>query len=96
MEFNSEKFEMMRYQANKSQPRPPQTLVSDIGTPIEEMEHLRDLGVTMSNDASFTRYIHEKVSSVKKLSGWAMRTFKTRARTPMLTLWKSLLQYHVD
>ena len=96
MEFNSEKFELIRYQANKSQPRPPQTLVSDIGTPIEEMEHLRDLGVTMSNDASFTRYIHEKVSSVKKLSGWAMRTFKTRARTPMLTLWKALLQCHVD
>ena len=96
MEFNSDKFEMLRYQANKSKPRPPQTLVSNVGTPIKEMQYLRDLGVTMSNDASFSLYIHEKVSAVKKLCGWALRTFKTRARLPMLTLWKCLLQCHAD
>ena len=45
MEFNSEKFEMLCYQAHPKQPRPPQTLVSDIGTPIEEKDHQRDLGV---------------------------------------------------
>ena len=96
MQFNSDKFELLRYQANKHQPRPPQTLVSDDKSPIEEKQHLRDLGVTMSDDATFSKFIHEKVVAVKKLSGWALRTFKTRAQLPMLTLWKSLLQCHVD
>ena len=96
MEFNSDKFELMRYQANKRQPRPPQTLVSDAGTQIEEKKNLTDLGVTMSDDATFSLYIQEKVSTVKKLCGWALRTFKTRAKVPMLTLWKSLIQCHCD
>ena len=96
MEFNSEKFEMLRYQANIKQPSPPQTLLSDIGTPIEAKSSLRDLGVTMSDDASFSQFISEKVTAVKQLSGWAMRTFKTRARGPMLTIWKSLIQCHID
>ena len=87
---------MLRYQANIKQPSPPQTLLSDIGTPIEAKSSLRDLGVTMSDDASFSQFISEKVTAVKQLSGWAMRTFKTRARGPMFTIWKSLIQCHID
>ena len=96
MEFNSEKFEMLCYQAHPKQPRPPQTLVSDIGTPIEEKDHLRDLGVTLSNDATFSQHIAERVSVVKKLTGWALRTFKSRATHLMLTIWKSLILCHID
>ena len=50
----------------------------------------------MSDDATFSLYIQEKVNTVKKLCGWALRTFKTRAKVPMLTLWKSLIQCHCD
>ena len=96
MQFNSDKFEMLRYQANPRQPRPPQTLVSDIGTPIEEEESLRDLGVTLSKDATFSVHITERVACVKKLAGWALRTFKSRGRLLMLTLWKSLILCHID
>ena len=96
MQFNSDKFEMMRYQAHPKQPRAPQTLVSDDGTAIEEMSYLRDLGVTLSNDASFSQHIKDRVSTVRKLSGWALRTFKSRSAALMLTIWKSLILCHID
>ena len=30
------------------------------------------------------------------MCGWILRTFKTRERTPMLTLWKSLVRSNID
>ena len=52
------------------------------GSEIIEKQHLRDLGVTMSNNAAFQDHM--------KL-GWMLRTFQTRDRTAMLTQWKALV-----
>ena len=38
---------------------------------IEEKETLRDLGVIMSNDASFSSHVEQK-------SRWILRTFQSR------------------
>ena len=96
MQFNSDKFEMLSYDANPAQPRPPQTLLSDDGSPIESKQRLRDLGVTISSDAKFTQHIHERVTVVNKLTGWAMRVFHSRALPTMVTIWKSLILCHLD
>ena len=96
MEFNSEKFELLSYQAIPAQPRPPQTYLSDVDTAIEAKDDLRDLGVTLSNDATFSTHIAQKVTSVRKLSSWALRTFRTRLAAPMLTIWKTLIMCHID
>ena len=94
MAFNSDKFEHLRYKANAQQP--PHTYLSDTGTPIETKSKLRDLGVTISDSATFSDFISEKIASVSRLSGWALRTFKSRSLPVMLTLWKSLLRCHID
>ena len=96
MQFNSDKFEMLRYNANPAQPIPPQTLLSDDGSPIEIKTSLRDLGVTMTDDAKFTKHIQERVSVANKLIGWALRVFHTRALPAMMTIWKSLILCHLD
>ena len=92
MEFNSEKFEIIRY-------RPCQNVstlcdaeyYSNIGAQITQKKHIRDLGVTLSEDATFGHYIGEKVNKIKSKIGWVLRTFRTREAKPMLTLWKSLI-----
>ena len=94
MTFNSDKFEHLRYQANIQHPL--HTYLSDSGTPIETKSKLRDLGVTISASATFSDFISEKITSVTKLSGWALRTFKSRSLPVMLTIWKSLLRCHID
>ena len=92
MKFNSDKFEFIRYSPTKSQLNTRNTqYYSNIGTPIQQQKHIRDLGVTISEDASFSQYINEKIATIKSKTGWVLRTFQTRDRKPILTLWKSLI-----
>ena len=50
----------------------------------------------MSNDSSFTFHIDTVVTSVTKLVGWVLRTFRSRSRLVMITCWTSLLQSRLD
>ena len=92
MEFNSDKFEHIRYEPSKSHRIPAEKkYLSNTGSPITQKNHLRDLGVTISDDATFSQYIEEKINKMKSKIGWVLRTFRTREPKPMLTLWKSLI-----
>ena len=90
MEFNSDKFELLRYHHNSST-QIEASYTADNGSPIEEKEALKDLGVIMSSNGSFSHYIMEKVTKMKSKIGWVLRTFRTRELRPMLTLWKQLI-----
>ena len=97
MEFNSDKFELMRYRSRASKDIQAETsYVSFDGSPIEEETHVRDLGVTLSNDATFTQHIQNRCELTKSKISWVLRTFHSRSRTLMLTLWKSLIMCHLD
>ena len=66
------------------------------GSVIEEKDHLRDLGVEMSNDLTFNIHIANTVAAANKLVGWALRSFRRRSKHIMLTIWKSLVQSKLD
>ena len=92
MELNDDKFEHLRYLPSKSSSPPCDTpYQSSTDTPIEQKANLRDLGVTMSNDATFKEYISQNVTRMKSTMGWILRTFRTRETLPLLTLYKSLV-----
>ena len=50
----------------------------------------------MSDTANFTEHILKVHDTTNQLVGWVMRTFRTRNRLPMLTLWKSLILPKLD
>ena len=91
---NCDKFECLRYWPRQS--KPDFNYKSPDGTVIEEKEHLRDLGVEMASDLTFSVHISNTVTSANKLVGWALRTFRRRSRLVMLTIWKSLVQSKLD
>ena len=62
MEFNSNKFEHLMY-SHRGYPPTETIYQADNDQKIEVKSSLRDLGVTMSDDASFSTYIREKVSA---------------------------------
>ena len=95
MMFNDTKFELLRYGENKFL-KESTNYLGPSGKEIEEHEHVRDLGVVMSSDASFTAHIHQVAATARKYAGWVLRTFNTRERTPLLTLWKSLIIPRLD
>ena len=89
MVFNADKFEALRFWPGKI-PKPDVVYTALGGQPIEEKVHLRDLGVEISNDLSFSIHIENTVASASKLIGWAMRSFRRKSRYLMMTIWKSL------
>ena len=95
MIFNSEKFESLRYWPGKTV-QPDIHYTAPDGTLIEEKTHLRDPGLELSNDLSFSLHIENTVAAASKLVGWALRSFRRRSRRVMLTIWKSLIQSKLD
>ena len=95
MTFNSEKFECLRFWPGKADKPDFQYLAPD-NTLIEEKQHLRDLGVEIGSDLTFTIHIENVVSGANRLVGWALRTFRRRSRLVMMTIWKSLVQCKLD
>ena len=96
MEFNSDKFELLSYRPSQNTTLPPPVYLSNDGTVIEEKQCLRDLGVTIANDATFSKFIAEKCSAVRGTTAWVLRSFETRATLPLLTLWKTFIRFHIE
>ena len=56
------------------------------GEVINEKEYIKDLGVYISSDLTWTRQINEVASKAISMAGWALRTFQTRKELPMITI----------
>ena len=89
--FNNTKFELMRYRLESNPIQDFTSYTDPTGKVIQEEDHIRDLGVIMSNDASFKAHIKKVTESVRNIAGWILRTFKTRDKQTMLTAWKTLV-----
>ena len=96
MEFNSDKFELLKYRLRGSTVQDSAGYKSNIGSEIEEKAHSKDRVVTLSSDSTFSGHIGEKVASVKTKIGWVLCTFRTRERQPMLALWTQLILCDLD
>ena len=66
------------------------------GEVINEKEYIKDLGVYISSDLTWTRQINEVASKAISMAGWALRTFQTRKELPMITIWNSLVRPCLD
>ena len=95
MKFNSKKFEILRYGHNKTLKENSDYLTPD-NQKIEQKTNLRDLGIKMSDDASFSEHIAKVCKVVNQKCGWILRTFVCRKTFFMKLLWKSLVQPNID
>ena len=88
--FNADKFECLRY-GNDDILKESTNYVSSNQVSIACKDSVRDLGVQVSADAQFKVHISNTIVSANLKCGWVLRSFVTRDRLPMLTLWKSLI-----
>ena len=63
---------------------------------VLQYESVNDLGVTLSANCEFKDHITNTVNKCSQLSGWILRTFKTRDKVTMITLYKSLVLPRLD
>ena len=90
MLFNSKKLELLRYGANSQLKQQTSYLAPD-KTTIPEKNHIKDLGVIMSNSGNFNEHIKSVCEKASNMCSWILRTFTSRSPVLMLTLWKSLV-----
>ena len=95
MQFNHSKFELLRYGINNDL-KNATSYSSNENTPIEAKPMTKDLGVIMSNTGDFKDHISHLTEAVRDLSAWILRSFKSRSRVLMLTLWKSIVIPRLD
>ena len=93
MSFNGEKFEIMRYGNILENSLP---LYQPDGESIKEVEEVKDLGVLMARSATFESEIQHAVLQSNRQASWALRVFRTRQQTPMMTLFRSLVRPHLE
>ena len=90
MSFNNLKFENLRFGPDSTL-KATTNYTSPCGTIIDTKEHVRDLGVTMSSDGTFSEHIQKICLSARNMCSWILRTFSDRSSDLMLTTWKSLV-----
>ena len=63
---------------------------------IPHSSNVQDLGITMSSDCTFNVHINSLSKCCKNLTGWILRTFISRDKLTMLTLFKALVLSRLD
>ena len=89
MEFNSDKFELLRFRLRGSTVQDSAGYKSNIGFEIEEKAHVKDLGVKLSSAATFSGHIGDKVASVKTKNQIGVAHFRNSGTSTYPSLMES-------
>ena len=86
---------MVRYTVDPDS-APHYQFLSPDQSSVEQKDSLRDLGVMLSSDLNFSLQVEKVVTTASQMVGWGMRTFRGRGSYLLITLFKSLVQPHLD
>ena len=92
MEFNGKKFQVVRYGQNEELKNNTEYFSGAYEEIIERFETIRDLGVQLSDDASFNEQIENVCKTARQKSGWIY----CRRPNFLKQMFKSLVQPHID
>ncbi|XP_069184905.1 uncharacterized protein [Procambarus clarkii] len=90
MMFNSDKFQVLRYGKNEDLKHNTEYKTQS-NVPIVGKQHVKDLGIIMSDDLTFKEHNQANIATARKMIGWITRTFKSRDPITMVVLFKSLV-----
>ena len=93
MELNETKFELIHY-GIKEELKEDYTLPS--GVRINSSSSVRDLGIIMNDQLTFSNHIYKMVKEAKKYAGWILRTFITRSKDAILLLYNSFVKSRLE
>ena len=103
MELNEQKFELQSYNLKPS----PLSLELPFHTELfsyriseevilEPTSTVKDLGVIVSSDLSWSPHIATIVARARGVAAWVLSVFRTRNVDVMLTLYKSMIRSHLE
>jgi len=99
MKFYKDKFDLLFHRSKRNDTLHELPFMSDCmsyhvsnGNELHPVQNLRDLGVTVSSDLSWSLHVANAVSKARSKAFWILSVFKTRERSVMMTLYKSLVR----
>ena len=107
MSLHQDKFEVMNYKLHSSL-YPYQELrelpfsnenysySGPGGETISPSESVKDLGVVVSSNCTWSEHISSMTTKARRMSGWALSVFRDRSDDTMLTLLKSIVRPQVE
>ena len=95
MFFNAKKFHYLPRSSSKASSKSNIYINPSMGI-IPQSTDVPDLGIIMSKDCSFGSHISSLSRKYNNLAGWILRSFISRDRLTMLTLFKSLVISRLD
>ena len=103
MVLHEDKFEVVHYELNKTSllralpfQNELRSYVTPAGNNIQPTKSVRDLGILLSDDCSWTPHVMKTSSEARRMAAWALRAFKDRSVNTMLTLYKSLIRCKLE
>ena len=96
MRFNGEKFFALCMGPDNDLKNTTNYFSGNFTEVIEQVDTCRDLGVEMSADMTFSAQIKKAISKATQKAGWILRTFRSRSPGLLRTLWRSLVEPHLD
>ena len=96
MKFNGGKFLVMRYGKNSMLKENTLYFTAEMQDVITQVDHCRDLGIIMQDDATFLLQVDKVCKKVKQKCGWILRTFFNRSEKFMRHMYNTLAQPHAD
>ena len=103
MQLHENKFEVVNYCLNSSRLLRELPFMAEMydyittnGHTIQPTDVVRDLGIYLSNDLSWTPHIQQAVNSARKMAAWVLSVFRDRTPTIMLTLYKSMVRSKLE
>ena len=96
MLYNQTKFRCLKIGFNQDLKEQYNYMTPNASGAIEDVDHVKDLGIIMSADATFNAHITEVRRKVKMKAAWALRSFECRGPLFMRFLWTSYIRPHID
>ena len=103
MQLHEDKFDLIVHKANNSSVlgHLPLTVESftytvSSGDILYPVDKLKDLGVIVSRDLSWSPHINTISSQARSIAFWVLSVFRSRDRVTMLTLYKSIGKIHLE
>ena len=63
---------------------------------IQQKENVRDLGVQLSSNFSWTPHINKIVDDARRVAAWVLSVFSDRSTSTMVTLYKSMIRSKLE
>ena len=103
MELNGDKFKVLNYCLNRSLLLRSLPLTNSHlqyylpdGSPIEQSQTVKDLGILLSNDCSWSPHISQMLIAARKGTAWVLSVFRSRSPLLMLTLFKTMVRSKLE